>query len=242
MRSSLRQYIFHVLSVAIVLTAVICAPRAARAGAASTKTLILPHVEVSGSLNTGISLLNSGHGAVDVTLVPYGGDGTLLSGGVKITLEPGTSYLASLSKALSAGASLSWVRIEATGPVTGFAMIGSDDRITSVPLVEGVSTTLTLPYLISRDDIYTSIHLLNAGTSPADLLIKSFSSAGVELGSVRSSRPLGPGAKLNGTVRSILGSGKASTGASYLIISSDQPLAGVALVGAPGRLFSVPME
>jgi len=239
MRSSVRQHLLHVLSVAILLAAVIFAPSA---GAASPKTLILPHAEVSGSLNTGISLLNSGHAAVDVALVPYASDGAPLSGGVKITLAPGASYLASLSKALFAGGSLSWVRIEASGPVTGFAMIGSDDRITGVPLVESFSTSLTLPYVISRDDIYTSIHVLNAGTSPADLLIRSFSSSGEELGAVRSSRPLGPGAKLSGTVRSILGPGKASTGASYLVISSDQPLAGVALIGAPGRLFSVPME
>lgn len=247
----MRQFFLPLLSMAVFFAAVVCTPVArAAAGPASpadpassgASTMILPHAEVSSSLNTGISLLNREASAVEVTLEPYGSDGAALGPGVKIRMAPGASYLASLSRALGAGPSLSWVRISATGRVTGFAMIGNDDRITRVPLESRASRELTLPYLISRDDIYTSLHILNAGTAPAELVIRSFSSSGEELGVVRASRPLGPGAKLTGTVRSILGPGRASTDASWLIVSSGQPLVGVALIGAPGRLFSVPME
>lgn len=240
-RSVLRQSVLSFISASFFFMALLFAPAAWAVGSGQ-KTLILPHVEASGGMMTGLSLLNRGDVSVEVTLTPYGSDGSVLGPGVKIEMGPRASYLGSLSRVLGAGPSLSWVKLVSTGRVTGFAMIGNENRITRVELESRASRVLTLPYLISRDDIYTSLHILNAGSAPAEIVIRSFSSGGVELGVVLLSRLLKPGEKLTGTVRGIMGSGEAAVNASWITVSSDQPLIGVALIGAPGRLFSVPME
>jgi len=228
-----------------VLAGFVFIPAAGAATVAKTSrsVLVLPHVEATGNLMTGLYLLNKEGLPTVVTIRAYNEFGGAVGEGLKVTIAPKGSYLNSLADIFGQRvSSVNWLKVVSSGRISGFGMIGSEDQITRVPLESGGVRLLTIPYIISRGNVYTRIHLLNVGQGPAHILIRALDSKGVSLAVVRFERLLKAGEKLTRTVKVIFGKDFPVERVSSLSIESSEPLMGLALIGAPGRLFTVPME
>ena len=209
----------------------------------SQAVLILPHVEANKDFFTGLSLLNIGEGTLDIRITAYNENGKLIEEKGEITLSPGARYLSSITDMFGydLSPSVSWVRIDYTGELIGFGLLGNDGQLTRLPLKSEGKESLILPYVISGAGLFTQLYILNTGSDYASVLLTLYDSSGEILKSVPLDLPLAPGQKMIGSLKELFGADLSQNG-SWLKVESEGQLMGLGLIGTTDRLFSVPME
>jgi hypothetical protein len=212
-------------------------------GPVGQRAMILPHVEANEDFFTGLSLLNVGEEASRVVLVAYSENGRVVGEKDALTLSPGQWYLSSVASefGLESAARVSWIKVEYTGNLTGFGLIGNDAQLARIPLQADGKKTLILPYVVSGDGLFTELYILNADAGLAALTLGAYDSGGRLLKEVNPELAIGPGQKLTGSVEDFFGA-EVSAETSWMKVQSDGSIIGMALVGTTDRLFSVTME
>lgn len=223
---------------------VLLIPSASRAGEeAGQRVLILPHVEANEDFFTGLSFLNTGEEPSRVSLVAYNENGKVVGEKGALTLEPGERYMSSVADEFGYGVAhkVSWIKVEYTGGLTGFGLIGNDAQLAMVPLQAYSKKTLILPYVRSGDGLFTQVYILNAGADLTALTIGAYDAGGRLLKEVAPDLAIGPGRKVTGSVEDLFGP-EVSGETSWIKVESDGSIMGMALIGTTDRLFSVTME
>ncbi len=86
---------------------------------------------------TGISLLNTGSDLDNLTLSAFDKEGNLLKqNSLEVPLTPGQKLISSVSDLFGSGISqeTSWLKIESNAKLIGLGLIGTTDRLFSVPM------------------------------------------------------------------------------------------------------------
>lgn len=205
--------------------------------------LILPHVESNVDFYTGLSLLNSGEVASDISLVARSNKGREVGERVPLNLSPGARFISSVEDLFGyeQAPDISWIELWHTGSLSAFGLMGNEGQLTRLEFFAKAKATLILPYVVSGDGLYTKLYFLNAGLEAALVTLKAFDSEGNQIKSVELDSLLSPGHKAIGSVRAFFGP-EVSRAASWIEVSSDGLLIGTGLAGTTDRLFSIPME
>ncbi len=216
--------------------------KACAGGGGYRKVFILPHVEESGDFFTGLSLLNTGKDPVEIAVTAYTDRGSVTGKG-KVYIAPGERFLGALSDILGtdAAADTGWIRLEFTGHIKGFGLLGNDRQLATLPLKAEGKSRLVLPYVLSGDGIFTELYVLNTGSGLAYLNIVLHGKGGEVIGSYSTDTPLVSGEKFKSSLTELFGR-DAATKASWLTVESDGPVTGLALVGDSETLIALPMD
>lgn len=206
-------------------------------------TLILPHVESNEDFFTGLSLLNTGDVSSEVKLISYSKNGRVLGEQRDIVLQPGARYLSSVADIFGYEVALnvSWIKVEYSGELKGFGLLGNDNQLAKIPLQNEGKETIILPYVISGDGLFTQIYLLNVGSQVVSYAITAYDRDGSMLIKVDHDIPLVSGQKLIDYISDLFGP-EVSQEISWIKVESNGNLIGLGLAGTTDRLFSIPME
>lgn len=241
LRISTRQLIAVVALAAMTL---LLSSSASQAGETVNKrAIILPHVEANEDFFTGLSFLNTGDETSGVNLVAFNENGLVIGEKDGITLLSGQRYITSITDAFGheVARQVSWVKVEYTGGLTGFGLIGNDGQLARIPLQVDGKKALILPYVISGDGPFTQIYILNVGAGLASITLSAYDGDGGTLKKVSLELPIAPGQKVTGSARDFFGP-EVSRETSWIKVESNERLMGLALIGTTNRLFSVTME
>ena len=228
--------------ISCVLLSIIMPGISAAGEGAGKKILLLPHVEENEDFFTGLALLNTGKEVVDVTVSAYSSGGRIIDDKT-LTMEQGERFLASVADIFGyeTASKTGWLRIEHSGEIEGFGLLGNDRQLTRLPLESMPRKNLILPYALSGDGIFTELFIVNAGQDLAFLTITLYERDGTVVGSFPVETPLVGGQKLTGSLSGLFGR-EAAARASYLRVDTNGLIIGLGLVGNPEMLIAVPMN
>ena len=209
--------------------------------AMEAQVLVLPHVEANEDFFTGLSFLNTAQAPCEARLTAYSEDGALIGEKDGIKLSPGERYLNSVADIFGykLAPEVSWIKIEHTGGLIGFGLMVNDSQLARIPLQSKGKKTIILQYVISDEEVFTQVYVLNVGEDFSRIKLSAYDGDGALLKSVDFS--LAPGQKTSGLVGDFFGP-EVSAEVSWIKAESDGMLMGIGLVGSTDGLFSIPME
>lgn len=199
------------------------------------RDIVFPHVAADqASFWTALAFVNTGSQVEPVRLVGYDGSGVELAS-ESIELQPGEKRVGlarGLFSALDNSAPLSWVKLESTGPVSGYELFGdntgNDTRIAGLSAVRGASREVF--FLRFNKTGWNGISAVNLSDSEtAALTYEVYSQDGTLMRTV-TGRTIGPRQKDVLAVESLLG-GPMPANIGWIKLSATQPLAAFQLFG-----------
>ncbi len=220
-------------------------------GETSTE-IIIQHVDTSWLWWTGIALNNPNASTVSITMTPYDDNGTALTTAT-FTMAAGEKLAKLVQSFWGDGEypnGVSWIRITADAPITGYELFGIDSSgdASSKDALAGIeaqpssaaATSLVYPYtpkLTSK--VWSGIVLLNASGSTASVTINGYNALGEQVG--HTTKILGAGKRL---VSVVGGTGvndifsTATDDIRWIKATSNVPIIGFEISGDQNFMYS----
>ncbi|MDD5542407.1 MAG: IPT/TIG domain-containing protein [Acidobacteriia bacterium] len=210
---------------------------------AAGSSVFFPHAVVGGEFFSQIGIINLLNIAQTASISLYRDDGVLMNTGsipnpVQVTLAPNASIRTSLATLFGLDASSpdvigGWVSIHSNfGPISGFMTYGSNfhPELAAVsPQVRPLNQMVFSHLAPASTGYYTGIALLNSNSSSANVQLTVIDGSGVTT-AVRQ-LTLGPNQKIAQLIPELIPAAQNQVGGS-LVVSSDQPLYGLELIGS----------
>ncbi len=215
----------------------------------TSNSLIIPHVDTHWLWWTGVVINNVSANDITVTFTPYDNDGNELTP-VSFTLGANSKAVNLVQGFWTANGEtypdgVSWIKITATGPITGYELFGIDptkgtenngeDALAGVRAIVNPSTVLTFPYVFTKTDTeWCGLVVINPNENAASLTIVAYNALGEEVGTL--SKELGPNQKWVGVVDSNLIPGLTDD-VKWILVESNIPVGGFVLFGDDARYY-----
>jgi membrane dipeptidase len=184
----------------------------------TASTLYYPHVAGTGWW-TGIVAYNPSAAASTITITPYNAQGSALS--PSSLSIPGRSKYVGFVSNLGLPAQTAWFKIDSTGPLNGFELIGTSDYelLAGYAGTGGTGAKAGVFPKIEKNGGGTIIYLVNTEADAATVTLTSYTDAGAV--AATDVIPIGGHAKYSSNV--------AASSATYLAFSSDRNVVGLQL-------------
>jgi len=199
------------------------------------RDIIFPHVAKDiNTFWTGVAFVNTNDSVESVRLVAYTDDGTELAAQVTdlAPFEKRVDLARAMFEGLEPDAPVSWIRLETTGSVSGYALFGDntgdDKRLAGLPAIGGGSrevSFLRIPY-----EHWNGIAAVNLSPDTvAELTYEAYAEDGSLIETV-AGRTIGPYRKEVIPIETLFG-GTVPGNLAWLRLTSTQPLAAFQLFG-----------
>ncbi|PJB80338.1 MAG: hypothetical protein CO090_04320 [Acidobacteria bacterium CG_4_9_14_3_um_filter_49_7] len=218
----------------------------------TSEEIIIPHVDTSWLWWTGIALNNPNASTVSITMTPYDDNGTALATAT-FTMTAGEKLAKLVQSFWGDGEypnGVSWIKITADAPVTGYELFGIDSSgdASSKDALSGIEaqpsseagTSLVYPYtpkLTSK--VWSGIVLLNASGSTASVTINGYNALGEQV--AHTTKILGAGKRV---VSVVGGTGEndifstTTDDIRWIKATSNVPILGFEISGGQNFMYS----
>jgi len=201
-----------------------------------TNVIYYPHIACDANWWTGIAVYDPNAANKSFLITPYSKTGTAYAP-ITVTMAAGQKKLSKSAAALGLLEGTEWLRVEATGGITGFELFGSTDG-NQLGGYTGVGIRATHGIMAKLDRRgWSGIALVNSEASPADVTLKARDNNG-KLIATKELR-INAFAKILGTPQTIFPNSDINS-ASYITYQSDHELVGFQLNGDALFLDALP--
>jgi hypothetical protein len=140
-------------------------------------TIYYPHIISDDTWWTGIVAYNPANEATDITLTPYTAAGNVLTG-QPLQIAAEGKYIGTVA-ALDLPEGTAWFKIEATNPITGFELFGTNDG-KQLAGYTGVGIASSSGFFVKIEKFgWTGIAFVNIEADPAQIVLSAYDNAGV---------------------------------------------------------------
>jgi len=187
--------------------------------------LYYPHV-TSDNWWTGLVAFNPDVAACDITIRPYKADGTALAT-VPLSIAAGAKYVGTFGVDLDLPENTDWFFLEASHGITGFELFGQSSQMDGFSANQIVHDAGVFCKLASGGTAWTGISIVNTSDTPANVTFQAMDDSGGKIDNV--SIDFDPHEKWVGLPEDMFDGD--ITAATYLVYSSDVPVAAFQLNG-----------
>ncbi len=202
-------------------------------------TLFFPHIHVKGNYWwTGIVFVNTSDAETEATIYGYDRDGNLLDS-FSINLEPYKKTVCLVQNLWEDNGrqfpnDTAWIKIKSNSPsLIGYQLFGTLPEkgarlLSGINSVTNPSNTVLFPHILSGEDFWTGIAIINASQTDGTITLAAYSDDGNPLQSVDLN--INHNEKKVFLVKDVF-SGDVAEHTAYIIVSSSLPICGFELTG-----------